>query len=107
MFLIVCTSATISNMKSLISFLALSSLASSSAVQRPLQDASSSEAVASSKLPLVNSTKLQDHIHSDNLLERAKELYKIAELGTEEYGHPTRVIGSKGAIFHKLLVVHS
>jgi aminopeptidase Y len=93
-------------MKSLISLLALSTLAASSTVQRPLQDASSSEAVASSKsLPLVNSTQLQGHIHSDNLLKRAKELYKIAELGTKEYGHPTRVIGSEGTIIYNPFVV--
>ncbi|EPE29591.1 Zn-dependent exopeptidase [Glarea lozoyensis ATCC 20868] len=84
-------------MKSLIPLLALSTIVASSTVQRPLQDASSSEAVVSSKSrPLVNSTQLQGHIHSDNLLKRAKELYKIAELGTAEYGHPTRVIGSEG-----------
>jgi aminopeptidase Y len=87
-------------MKPLIQLLAFSSLAVSSAVQRPLQDEiSTSETVVTSKsLPLVNSTKLQEHIKSDNLLRRAGELYKIAQFGIEEYDHPTRVIGSKGTI---------
>jgi aminopeptidase Y len=45
---------------------------------------------------VVSSKSLQNRIHVDNLLERAKTLYSIAELGEEEYNHPTRVIGSKG-----------
>ncbi|CRG92685.1 hypothetical protein PISL3812_09750 [Talaromyces islandicus] len=45
---------------------------------------------------VVSSQSLQDRIRVDNLLERAKTLYSIAELGEEEYSHPTRVIGSKG-----------
>lgn len=47
---------------------------------------------------IVSSQSLQDRIHVDKLLERAKTLYSIAELGEEEYNHPTRVIGSKGII---------
>jgi aminopeptidase Y len=47
---------------------------------------------------LVSSKSLQDRIHVDNLLERAKTLYNIAELGEKEYSHPTRVIGSKGLV---------
>ena len=45
---------------------------------------------------LVNSTELQALIKPENLLSRAKDLYHVAELAIEEYGHPTRVIGSKG-----------
>lgn len=45
---------------------------------------------------LVNSTVLEAHILGENLLKRANDLYKIAELGIDEYNHPTRVIGSKG-----------
>ncbi|KAE8354345.1 hypothetical protein BDV28DRAFT_85783 [Aspergillus coremiiformis] len=47
---------------------------------------------------LVSSAALQSHVKAENLLKRAKELYKIAEQGQEEYNHPTRVIGSKGHI---------
>ncbi|PLB37824.1 Zn-dependent exopeptidase [Aspergillus candidus] len=45
---------------------------------------------------LVSSSAFQAKVHAENLFERAKDLYKIAELGESEYGHPTRVIGSKG-----------
>ncbi|CAG8954979.1 hypothetical protein HYFRA_00008668 [Hymenoscyphus fraxineus] len=93
-------------MKSLLAVVALSTLAASSAVQQPLQVSNeeplisvntNSDSDSSSKSkPLISSTKLQDHIHSENLLKRAKELYEIAKSGIEEYHHPTRVIGSKG-----------
>ena len=46
--------------------------------------------------PVIDSEALQASISSDNLLARAKELYKIAKLGEDEYNHPTRVIGSDG-----------
>ncbi|KAI9933724.1 hypothetical protein ASPWEDRAFT_105410 [Aspergillus wentii DTO 134E9] len=45
---------------------------------------------------LVDSASLQKTIHADNLLSRAKELYHIAESSIDEFGHPTRVIGSPG-----------
>ncbi len=45
---------------------------------------------------LVSSSGLQDLIDVNNLLDRAKTLYSIAERGIDEYNHPTRVIGSKG-----------
>ncbi|KAL4892210.1 hypothetical protein BDV59DRAFT_54611 [Aspergillus ambiguus] len=45
---------------------------------------------------LVSSEALQSHVDADNLLKRARDLYKIAELGIDEYNHPTRVIGSQG-----------
>lgn len=48
---------------------------------------------------LVDSQALQDSIKGENLLARAKELYKIAKLGEAEYNHPTRVIGSQGRQF--------
>ncbi|KAI1641208.1 peptidase family M28 [Biscogniauxia mediterranea] len=46
--------------------------------------------------PLVSSEELQASISSESLMKRAKELYGIAELAQEQYGHPTRVIGSAG-----------
>lgn len=48
------------------------------------------------ELPLVNSTELQDLITEEALLTRAKKLYDIAGYSNKTYGHPTRVIGSKG-----------
>ncbi|KAI2462948.1 Zn-dependent exopeptidase [Annulohypoxylon bovei var. microspora] len=45
---------------------------------------------------LVDTDKLQDSIKVDNLINRAKDLYEIAWLSEPEFGHPTRVIGSKG-----------
>ncbi|KAG9232150.1 hypothetical protein BJ875DRAFT_467678 [Amylocarpus encephaloides] len=83
-------------MKSLLSLVLLSSLAAVSAVQQPLQPPNHEAPIRTSPQPLVDSEKLQAHIHADNLLKRAKELYKIAQLGVEEYHHPTRVIGSNG-----------
>jgi aminopeptidase Y len=52
----------------------------------------------------VSSESLQDRIHAENLFERAKTLYSIAELGEDEYNHPTRVIGSKGIVILALLL---
>lgn len=46
---------------------------------------------------LISSSALQSQIDVGNLLKRAKHLYSIAELGSDEYNHPTRVIGSKGS----------
>ncbi|KAL7655863.1 Aminopeptidase Y [Aspergillus niger] len=46
--------------------------------------------------PLISSPLLQEQVKAENLLDRARQLYKIAELGEDEYNHPTRVIGSKG-----------
>lgn len=48
------------------------------------------------ELPLVDSKQLQDLILLDDLNSTAIDLYNIAELSLGEYGHPTRVIGSKG-----------
>lgn len=67
------------------------------ALQVPLGDTSGSQTpFKSSGKKLVSSDALQADIKADSLLKRAKELYKIAELGQEEYNHPTRVIGSEG-----------
>lgn len=48
------------------------------------------------ELPLVNSTELQSLISHEALYERALKLYEIAGFSNKSYGHPTRVIGSKG-----------
>ncbi|EME48633.1 hypothetical protein DOTSEDRAFT_119156, partial [Dothistroma septosporum NZE10] len=40
--------------------------------------------------------ELQSHIKGENLLARAEDLYKLAELSYHDYNHPTRVIGSAG-----------
>lgn len=50
--------------------------------------------------PLIDTEALQDAIKAENLLARAKELYKIAKLSEPEYNHPTRVIGSDGRLFY-------
>jgi aminopeptidase Y len=84
-------------MNTLLSIVAVASLTGASAVQHPLQDSSNSQALINSK-PLISSDALQGHIKSDNLLKRAKELFQIAELGIDEYNHPTRVIGSEGKV---------
>jgi hypothetical protein len=81
-------------MARILSLLALSAVVGASTIQHPLQE-NSGQAVINNK-PLVSSGALESHITSENLLKRAKQLYKIAELGAEEYNHPTRVIGSKG-----------
>lgn len=80
--------------------LGLSLLGGAIAAQEPLfaaPPASLQVPVIDSK-ELVSSESIQGRIKADNLLSRAKELYSIAELGEEEYNHPTRVIGSKGIV---------
>ncbi|KAJ3511894.1 hypothetical protein NM208_g15381 [Fusarium decemcellulare] len=47
-------------------------------------------------LPLIDTKELQKSIKPENLESRAKDLYEIAKNGEDEYGHPTRVIGSEG-----------
>lgn len=71
---------------------------SASSLQQPLLAGGESQQspLATSKRPLVDSEALQAAISGDSLLERAKDLYKIAELSLHEYNHPTRVIGSDG-----------
>ena len=64
--------------------------------QLPLFDPSPVSHIHMAAKELVSSASLQDRIHAGNLFDRAKALYSIAELGKDEYNHPTRVIGSKG-----------
>ncbi|PFH63187.1 hypothetical protein XA68_16626 [Ophiocordyceps unilateralis] len=59
---------------------------------------------SSSQVPLksqsgggwVNPEKLQDSIRAENLKRRAEDLYEMAKRSEEDWGHPTRVIGSPG-----------
>lgn len=69
-----------------------------SALQLPLFQESNSKwpSTNAGEKPLINSPLLQEQVKAENLLDRARQLYKIAELGEDEYNHPTRVIGSKG-----------
>ncbi|KAI1268827.1 hypothetical protein F5Y18DRAFT_372659 [Xylariaceae sp. FL1019] len=46
--------------------------------------------------PLIDTDELQASISIDSLLKRANDLYEIATVSEDQYGHPTRVIGSKG-----------
>ncbi|KAI1182906.1 peptidase family M28 [Nemania serpens] len=46
--------------------------------------------------PLVDTELLQARISTKSLLKHAKALYDIAASSEEEFGHPTRVIGSEG-----------
>ncbi|KAL2167497.1 hypothetical protein VTG60DRAFT_1191 [Thermothelomyces hinnuleus] len=68
--------------------------------QKPLTDTSLSQVPLDGDGPnpktLVTSEALQATISIDALFSRAKQLFKIAHLSEDEYGHPTRVIGSKG-----------
>lgn len=54
---------------------------------------------ASTPTTPVTSSALQQLINPDNLFRRAEQLFEIAKLSIGEYGHPTRVIGSKGASY--------
>lgn len=47
-------------------------------------------------LPEIDTTSLQNLIEVSALESRAKSLYNIALTSADEYGHPTRVIGSPG-----------
>ena len=75
--------------------------------QAPLVDAGVNTNTNTNIKPLIDSEALQASISSDNLLARAKELYKIAKLGEDEYNHPTRVIGSEGELATLHLHPHS
>lgn len=46
--------------------------------------------------PMVDSEKLQALITDESISFRAEELYNISTTSIKKYGHPTRVIGSKG-----------
>lgn len=80
--------------------LGLALLGEALASQQPLfaSPASSQVPVIDGK-ELVSSESILGRIDANNLLKRAKKLYSIAELGEEEYNHPTRVIGSKGTYY--------
>ncbi|RCI14830.1 hypothetical protein L249_6535 [Ophiocordyceps polyrhachis-furcata BCC 54312] len=67
--------------------------------------ASASASASSPQAPLlslgggrsrVDPQKLQDSISAENLKRRAEDLYEIAKRSEEDWGHPTRVIGSPG-----------
>ncbi|KAK9454608.1 hypothetical protein V1511DRAFT_502460 [Dipodascopsis uninucleata] len=47
-------------------------------------------------VPYVDTEVLQSMIKLEELEERAKHLFSLAERSIPDYGHPTRVIGSKG-----------
>ncbi|KAK6512263.1 hypothetical protein TWF481_001153 [Arthrobotrys musiformis] len=49
-----------------------------------------------SKKPSVDAESLAGTIKTSHLLNRAKDLYAIAKISEHDFGHPTRVIGSKG-----------
>lgn len=68
------------------------------AQQYPLQQPGSEEqhAIPDAGHKLVDSDALQAKIHGKNLLARAEDLYRLAELSIHDYNHPTRVIGSAG-----------
>lgn len=70
--------------------------AEGAALQLPLFGASEPQIPVAGK-ELIISSALQSQIDVGKLLNRAKHLYSIAELGSDEYNHPTRVIGSKGS----------
>ena len=88
-------------------FAAAAALYTVSALQIPFlpsqikQNPIVADLTATKKAP-IDTEALQALINPDNLLKRAKELYEIAKLGEEEYGHPTRVIGSDGMYSHLL-----
>lgn len=82
------------------------SCATASALQIPFLESLSPQNAVITKKPLVSSEAIQADISSKALLKRAKELFKIAELGEDEYNHPTRVIGSKGLLHPPLHPSH-
>lgn len=49
--------------------------------------------------PWVTTDALQGSISAEKLWKRAEKLYDLAKESVHEYGHPTRVIGSKGMCF--------
>jgi aminopeptidase Y len=46
--------------------------------------------------PVVDSVALQSYITKEGLSHRAAKLYEIAKISSDDFGHPTRVIGSTG-----------
>lgn len=74
------------------------SLAGASLVQHPLTLPVDGQVPLKSNegKPLVSSSALQADVSRWHLFNRANSLFEIAKLGSAEYGHPTRVIGSAG-----------
>ncbi|KAI1365606.1 peptidase family M28 [Xylaria arbuscula] len=70
----------------------------SAQLQKPLFTPSEEvlEADYTGSKPLVDTEALQARIKIDSLQKRAEALYEIAKSSEEEFGHPTRVIGSEG-----------
>jgi precorrin isomerase len=48
---------------------------------------------------VVDSETLQAGITQEILKKRAEQLYELARASEEEYGHPTRAIGTPGTLF--------
>lgn len=69
---------------------------SAQAQQHPLVQSDRQDAILHSSQGIVETEALQDKIDGKNLLARAEDLYKLAELSIHDYNHPTRVIGSAG-----------
>jgi aminopeptidase Y len=79
---------------------ALSILRGASAFQIPfLWVPDEDKPIISAPSTPVTSDALQELIDPDKLLRRAEQLFEIAKLGVDEYGHPTRVIGSRGTSY--------
>ena len=76
----------------------LAYITAAAAGQIPLHQSSATPQVigATGTGGLIDTETLQADIEIKNLLYRAKQFSKIADLGIDEYNHPTRVIGSKG-----------
>ncbi|KAI1320653.1 aminopeptidase [Xylariaceae sp. FL0255] len=65
-------------------------------LQQPLVTAHTALQHTARIKPLIDTEKLQASISIESLLERAEALYSLAKSSEEQYGHPTRVIGSEG-----------
>ncbi|KAI1349607.1 peptidase family M28 [Xylaria sp. FL0043] len=86
----------------MVAFSGLSLIATIAAVSAQLQEPLISpseddrEIYQAGTKPLVDTELLQAQISADSLFERAEVLYDIAKSSEEQFGHPTRVIGSEG-----------
>ncbi|POR32457.1 Peptide hydrolase [Tolypocladium paradoxum] len=65
-------------------------------LQLPFQLPGKTSGGPSADALLVTSEALEERVSIENLQKRAEALYEIARLSTDEHGHPTRVIGSRG-----------
>ncbi|KAI8629080.1 aminopeptidase [Xylariaceae sp. FL1651] len=86
------------NRLSLIAAIAIIPQAVSTQLQKPLSSQQEHSLVADTTRvrPLVDTELLQASFSKESLLRRANDLYYIAKSSEEEFGHPTRVIGSEG-----------